>query len=192
LRVLALFKNHGKNPRDIPILKNTLDSLLKPEECKALVTNIRVSSRNIQIDVFGDAKAIECALVAIRKALGEPLEVRVIKKRKDEQIDEQELAKRVSSLIKEERFWEAHEELEDFWRKEGGSKKLALQALILLCAAYVHLQKNDTEGFTRLATRALQTLESCSVSYVLGFDLDALKQKIANAIKRSEFSVSFG
>ncbi|BCS91691.1 hypothetical protein L3N51_00904 [Metallosphaera sp. J1] len=45
-------------------------------------------------------------------------------------------------LLNDCRFWEAHELLEETWRKVDGPEKRYLQALILMCASMIKYRKN--------------------------------------------------
>src|SRR5213594_3098862 len=49
-------------------------------------------------------------------------------------------------LFNEEYFFEAHEVLEDLWKREHGKSKLFLQGLIQICAAYHHFQNGNLIG----------------------------------------------
>ena len=48
-------------------------------------------------------------------------------------------------LFNAERFWEAHEVLESLWRVAEGTEKKLLQGLILVSAAFVHHQKDESK-----------------------------------------------
>ena len=68
-------------------------------------------------------------------------------------------------LFNEEYFFEAHEVLEDLWKRERGKSKLFLQGLIQLCAAYHHFQNGNLIG----AERGAQKMRSYPLDY-LGID----------------------
>ena len=46
-------------------------------------------------------------------------------------------------LFNDEKYWWSHEALEMVWKEASGQEKLLLNGLILICAAYVHYQKNE-------------------------------------------------
>ena len=57
------------------------------------------------------------------------------------------------------RFWEAHEVLEEVWRKETDEKRRKyLQALILLCASMIHYLKGHEKVSDDLINKALSLI----------------------------------
>jgi len=72
-------------------------------------------------------------------------------------------------LFNEEYFFEAHEVLEDLWKREHGKSKLFLQGLIQLCAAYHHFQNGNLVGAYTLLERGAQKMRGYPPNY-LGID----------------------
>jgi len=72
-------------------------------------------------------------------------------------------------LFNEEYFFEAHEVLEDLWKREHGKPKLFLQGLIQICAAYHHFQNGNLIGAETLLERGAQKMRSYPADY-LGID----------------------
>ena len=72
-------------------------------------------------------------------------------------------------LFNEEYFFEAHEVLEDLWKREHGKPKLFLQGLIQICAAYHHFQNGNLIGAATLLERGAQKMRSYPADY-LGID----------------------
>jgi hypothetical protein len=57
-------------------------------------------------------------------------------------------------LIEDERYWEAHEVLENSWRNSTGIEKTTYQYIILLCAAGVHMQRGHDSVCKNIISRA--------------------------------------
>jgi len=76
-------------------------------------------------------------------------------------------------LFNEEYFFEAHEVLEDLWKREHGKPKLFLQGLIQICAAYHHFQNGNLIGAETLLERGAQKMRSYPPDY-LGIDTATL------------------
>ena len=76
-------------------------------------------------------------------------------------------------LFNEEYFFEAHEVLEDLWKREHGKSKLFLQGLIQICAAYHHFQNGNLIGAETLLERGAQKMRSYPPDY-LGIDTATL------------------
>ncbi|WMT54109.1 DUF309 domain-containing protein [Ferroplasma acidiphilum] len=57
-------------------------------------------------------------------------------------------------LMGDERYWEAHEALENNWKNSSGIEKLTYQYIILLCAAGVHMQRGHDSVCRNIILRA--------------------------------------
>ncbi|MFQ5940673.1 MAG: DUF309 domain-containing protein, partial [Nitrososphaerales archaeon] len=79
----------------------------------------------------------------------------------------------------DERYWECHEALEYVWKKESGNEKSLLQGIILICAAFVHSQKDEDDTGISMLSRAMQKLQSAEGIYY-GIDVDRFKKLISN------------
>src|SRR5437899_3263431 len=69
-------------------------------------------------------------------------------------------------LFNEEYFFEAHEVLEDLWKREHGKPKLFLQGLIQICAAYYHFENGNLIGAETLLERGAQKMRSYPPDYL--------------------------
>jgi len=56
-------------------------------------------------------------------------------------------------LFNDRFFFEAHEVLEEVWRREHGESRAFLQGLIQICAAYHHTQNGNLIGAVTLLER---------------------------------------
>jgi len=86
-------------------------------------------------------------------------------------------------LFNEEYFFEAHEVLEDLWKREHGKSKLFLQGLIQICAAYHHFQNGNLIGAETLLERGAQKMRSYPPDY-LGIDATKLLDHVDRDRKR--------
>lgn len=80
------------------------------------------------------------------------------------------------ALFNEERFWEAHEVLEQAWRSAQGVERETIQSLILTCAAFVHYQKGENEICISVLRRARSKMHS--KVKILPFDMETLKSNV--------------
>jgi uncharacterized protein len=90
------------------------------------------------------------------------------------------------ALFNEERYWECHEVLEGAWKIQKGDEKRLLQGIILVCAAFVHHQKNEDEVALGVLARASKQLYFPGPSYG-GFDLAALRANVQKIRERGRF-----
>ena len=70
------------------------------------------------------------------------------------------------TLFNEEFFFEAHEVLEDVWRKEHGEPRLFLQGLIQLCAGFHHFQNGNYGGAAALLQRGADKIRKYPERYM--------------------------
>jgi hypothetical protein len=92
------------------------------------------------------------------------------------------------SLFNGERFWEAHEVLESLWRVAEGEEKRVLQGLILVCAAFVHLQKGEMRVALGVAKRSLPLLVWESGAYH-GISIGPLRGSIEEMVGDGNLSL---
>lgn len=59
-------------------------------------------------------------------------------------------------LFNMERFWKSHEVLEQVWKEASGLPKSILNGVILVDAAFVHLQKGEQDIYFSILRRSLQ------------------------------------
>jgi uncharacterized protein len=92
------------------------------------------------------------------------------------------------SLFNTERFWEAHEVLESLWRAAQGDEKRLLQGLILVCAAFVHEQKDEERVALGVAKRSLPLLSWTDRKYQ-GIDVDSVQRTLAGMVADEKLSL---
>jgi len=100
----------------------------------------------------------------------------------------EEIISEARSYFNSERFWEAHETLEALWRVSSGDEKLLLQGLILVCAAFVHHQKDEEETGQSVLRRASRQLNWPQSSYE-EMDLERLRRRVQKILATRRFQV---
>jgi hypothetical protein len=187
LRFLIRFDHKGRaSPADRRRL-----SLLAYETIKGLdgdIGNVRVSNSAVELDLLLDSdRHLSNATRALEAKLGPVLTMR----RLDFDMPNPEpyqAVKQGLEFFNEERYWESHEALESAWRRAEGSEKEVLQGIILLDAAFVHLQKDESEVCLSVMRRALAKLADHKGNY-FGVSIDAIKRKTERMVAtgRPEF-----
>jgi uncharacterized protein len=92
------------------------------------------------------------------------------------------------TLFNAERFWEAHEVLESLWRVAEGTEKKLLQGLILVCAAFVHYQKDESKVALGVARRALPLLAWTDPTYY-AIDVVNVRERVARMAEDGTLSL---
>ncbi len=94
----------------------------------------------------------------------------------------EQVVEEARSFFNAERFWESHETLEALWRNTRGEEKELQQGLILVAAAYVHLQKDEPKVALGIFRRALPQLRWKEGHY-LGIDIEAVRKQVEAIVK---------
>ncbi|MEM1977984.1 MAG: DUF309 domain-containing protein [Candidatus Caldarchaeum sp.] len=148
-RFIIIVRNDGYGPED----SRRLIEVVRSQGLK--VVDVRVASNHVEIDVQSGENPILHGFEIIEVV--ELVEKTVIDR-------DAEFVKALE-LFNAERFWEAHEALEPLWKEAKGEEKTILHGIILTAAAYVHLQKNDRNGFHSIIKRALRALSAAPDRY---------------------------
>lgn len=148
----------------------------------SIIRDARVASKHIEFDVGIDKDAIDQLLDRLK-------EISSIKRCIE--IDERELGKEqavkyATELFNDERYWEAHEVLEGVWKNSKGDEKLVVQGIILIAAAFVHMQKEEYSIAYTILKRALPKLV---LNNYQGIDVAMIREKVKDIInnKSTEF-----
>ena len=80
-------------------------------------------------------------------------------------------------LMEDERYWEAHEVLENNWKHSSRIEKLTYQYIILLCAAGVHMQRGHDSVCRNIILRAnkMKILDTMGKLDISGIRQEKLK-----------------
>lgn len=177
LRYLVRVKNEGREASQASIsdVKKTLSVNQLPRH-----ENFRVSKVAIEFDLYEDTPGnLERDVRAVTSALGPVLSIRNLSAVEEKRTVEQSIGL-AKAMYSEERFWEVHEELESQWRKLPGGvpEKEVLQGLILLAAAYVHLQKGEESVALSILGRAIFRIGAFGGSSYHGLDISSLRRSL--------------
>ncbi len=176
MRFLIRLHNCGRYaPADRKQLTRSMYELVRPFQ--ADIGNLRVSSFAVELDLLTSANEnAERAVKVLEEKFGKLLTMRELDVQTARMSDAEAIELGLK-LFNEERYWESHEALESAWRRAAGPEKNMLQALILIAAALVHLQKNELEVALSVMRRAQEKLQPYQGSR-FGVDLDALKDRL--------------
>jgi len=87
-------------------------------------------------------------------------------------------------LFNQEKYFEAHEVLEDLWQKEKGENRHFYQGLIQIAVVFVHIQRGNKKGALNLYQKARIHFEGYPSSY-LGVNVSKILQDVPHAIEKS-------
>lgn len=95
--------------------------------------------------------------------------------------DKQDLIKKAIILFNEEKYWWAHERLENVWKNSHNEEKKLLNGIILIAAAFVHFQKDENDTCLSILNRAYNKLREFEGNYY-GMDIDRINDIVNNKI----------
>ncbi len=71
---------------------------------------------------------------------------------------EDEIISQARKLFSEERYWEAHTVLEDLWKASAGTRKKALQGIIIIAASLTHYQMGEFDVSHRMYSKGIDLI----------------------------------
>jgi len=184
MRFLIRVANRAKyEPKDARGLASSCYKALR--EYGADVGNLRVSRTAIELDLLlPSPNNLQAATAALERKVGPLLTVRELDTI-NPQTDESRAIREGIEFFNEERYWESHEALEAAWRKAKGPEKEILQGIILIAAAFVHLQKNENDVALGVMKRAHEKLAPHHALH-FGVDIDDLKETVSAMLSRTQ------
>lgn len=178
-RYMVHLENRGFSVRDARELLKKAKSLAINN---AIIRDARVASNHIEFDVGIAKEEINILLDRFKKIAPIKRCVEITER----EISKEEAVEYARMLFNEERYWEAHEVLEGVWKDSYGDEKLTVQGIILVCAALVHMQKEDNKVGYTILKRALPKLVMDNYK---GIDVRRIRNKAEDMIAKK--SVEF-
>src|SRR5690242_20515215 len=91
-------------------------------------------------------------------------------------MSKEEAFKTARSLFNQEKYWATHEVLESVWKNLKGDERDLVNGIILIAAAFVHAQKDESEICISILKRAIRKL-SKSDDFRVYYEIDICKIK---------------
>src|SRR5438128_5219139 len=154
--LVRLANSQGYTPRDVEVLQARIRELLGSAD---KIGNLRISTSAIEFDLFAKQTDINRSKSLLEAKISKVVTLRPIESRASPRGDRETLREGID-LFNQERFWEAHEVLEEIWHPATGVERDIIQGLILTAAALVHYQKNEKAVCVSILGRAKDKLGS--------------------------------
>ena len=157
----------------------------------AVVRDIRISSYFIEIDVSTQdntsLSADDLNFFEPINILGSLIRLEELNEVTDS-ISPEDAVLSAVFLFNMERYWKSHEVLESVWKNSKGQTKNLLNGLILVDAAYVHLQKGENTIFFSILNRSLEKFKDYS-EYFYDINMEILLKDINKMIQTEKASI---
>ena len=162
-------------PKDATVLLRRARELVGIE---ATIRDARVSKKYIEFDIsIRDGMDINRIIEKLEAISTLDSYEHII----DRDIEKDEAIKRAMQLFNDEKYWQAHEVLEYVWKNESGIEKDILNGIILVAAAFVHDEKDESDVCISILQRARKKFGRASGTYY-GIDLNRITDRISAII----------
>lgn len=175
-RYMVHLKNVSYSAREATELLKMASDIV-PEG--VIVRDVRVSKKYVEFDIsIPELIRIE----SILKSLEDISPIAEYEQVVDRQMAKEEAISRAIRLFNDEKYWGAHESLEQVWKKSSGNEKALLNGIILIAAAFVHDEKGEHDVCLSILSRAAAKLAVSSGQYY-GIDIDLIKSQVQNILQ---------
>jgi hypothetical protein len=175
--LVRLANSQGYTPRDVKMLQAKIRELLGSGD---KIGNLRISTSAIEFDLFAEQTDLNGSKSLLEAKISKVVTLRPIESRASARGEKETLREGID-LFNQERFWEAHEALEEIWHPATGVERDTIQGLILTAAALVHYQKNENAICVSILGRAREKLGK--IDNFKGLDIKHLRAGVEQTLK---------
>lgn len=177
--LVRLANNVSYSPKDVKMTQEKIRKLLGSED---KIGNLRISSSAIEFDLFAESSDLKRVKGLLEAKISAVVTLRSIDPRASSRPDRETLQRGID-LFNQERYWEAHEVLEEIWHPATGTDRDVIQGLILTAAAFVHYQKNENAICVSILGRAMEKFDT--LDNFKGLDTKRLRTEIQQILKNA-------
>lgn len=162
------------------ILKKTRELT---QSIEIIIRDCRISTKFIELDISIPKTYEVDKVLNLLKTVSSIKEVIEVKERhytKNEAINNSIV------LFNDEKYWWSHEALEMIWKESHGEEKQLLNGLILVCAAFVHYQKDEYNVCLSILERSMIKFSTVKKSIYYGIKIDEIKKRITEILQNKE------
>ena len=176
-RYIIYLKNQNYSSEQANWLLNKARSL--SSDIGVIVRDARVATRHVEFDTsVPDNSSIEEVLRRFTTISPLSEYEPIVEKR----MEKQEAIMKAKDLFNDEKYWGAHEVLESVWKDAHHEEKDLLNGIILIAAAFVHDEKDESSICIAILSRAMKKLSNAKGSY-FRMDLDEIKRQVLQIIE---------
>jgi uncharacterized protein len=176
--LVRLANNQGYSPRDVKMTQSKIRELLGSAD---KIGNLRISTSAIEFDLFAEQIELNKSKSLLESKISKVVTLRPIEPLAASGRGKMQTLREGIDLFNQERFWEAHELLEEIWHPATGVERDMIQGLILTAAAFVHYQKNQNDVCVSILGRAKRKLDT--LDHFKGLDISRLRANIEQILK---------
>lgn len=137
-----------------------------------IIRDCRIAHNFIELDLSLEKKENIDKVLNFLKKISSTKEIIEVKER---HLSKEDAIKRAVVFFNDEKYWWSHEALEMVWKEASGQEKQLLNGLILICAAFVHFQKNENNICFSILERARVKFLNLKDSNYYGININKIK-----------------
>ena len=147
------------------------------------IRDCRISTKFIELDISIPKKENVDKVLNFLKTISPVKELIEVKER---HLTKNEAINNAVVLFNEEKYWWSHEALERIWKESKGEEKQLLNGLILVCAAFVHNQKDEYNVCLSILERSMIKFSTVKESIYYGVNIEKIKKRITKILQNKE------
>ena len=148
-----------------------------------IIRDCRISTKFIELDVSISKKYNVDKVLNLLKTISSIKELIEVKER---HYTKNEAINNAIVLFNDEKYWWSHEALEMIWKESHGEEKQLLNGLILICAAFVHYQKDEYKVCLSILERSMIKFLRVKKSIYYEINIDEIKKRITKILQSKE------
>lgn len=172
-RFMVHLHNTGYSPKKAAELLHRARALVGRNG--VVVRDARVSKKHVEYDLSIPDQVSESRVLNELRSISPVAEYEQVVER---HLPKEQAIRLAVNSFNDEKYWNAHEILEGVWKEASGAERNILNGIILVAAAFVHDEKDETDICISILRRALAKLEGARGFYH-GIDIDGLVSKVA-------------
>ena len=162
------------------ILKKTRELT---QSIEIIIRDCRISTKFIELDISIPKTYEVDKVLNLLKTISSIKEVIEVKER---HYTKNEAINNAIVLFNDEKYWWSHEALEMIWKESHGEEKQLLNGLILVCAAFVHYQKDEYNVCLSILERSMIKFSTVKKSIYYGINIDEIIKRITEILQNKE------
>lgn len=162
------------------ILKKTRELT---QSIEIIIRDCRISTKFIELDISIPKTYEVDKVLNLLKTISSIKELVEVKER---HYAKNEAINNAIVLFNDEKYWWSHEALEMIWKESHGEEKQLLNGLILVCAAFVHYQKDEYNVCLSILERSMIKFSTVKKSIYYGINIDEIKKRITKILQSKE------
>jgi uncharacterized protein len=153
------------------------------QSIEIIIRDCRISTKFIELDTSIPKKYDVDKVLNLLKTISAIKELIEVKER---HFTKNEAINNAIVLFNEEKYWWSHEALEMIWKESKGEEKQLLNGLILVCAAFVHNQKDEYNICLSILERSMIKFSTVKETIYYGINIDDIKKRITKILQNKE------